>query len=74
MADLADLAKEREEANREAALAAFRARARPTGESAYFCRSCGERIPDERRAAVPGTNHCTFCAQQITAASPHSIR
>ena len=66
MADIADLAKDRDDANREAALAAFHSRPRLQGESAYFCRCCGDRIPDERRAAALGTNHCTFCAQQLT--------
>jgi phage/conjugal plasmid C-4 type zinc finger TraR family protein len=66
MADICDEAQEREETNRQDALAATRRRLKPTGESAYFCHSCGERIPDQRRAAVPGTKHCVFCTQQLT--------
>jgi phage/conjugal plasmid C-4 type zinc finger TraR family protein len=65
MPDVADLASEREDWNREAALDAFRHRPKPSGESAYFCNSCGERIPDARRLAVPGTNVCGFCAMQL---------
>jgi len=66
MPDFADEAKVREEAELEAALTAFKARPKPSGESAYFCRSCGERIEDGRREAVPGTNVCGFCARQLT--------
>lgn len=66
MADAGDEASEREERDRQASIAAFRSRPRPSGESAYFCRSCGKGIPDERRAAVPGTNVCGFCARHLT--------
>ncbi len=66
MADTGDLAAEREAVIREAALAASRRRRNATGDSAYFCRSCGERIPDGRREAVPGTNVCGFCARQLS--------
>lgn len=67
MADVADLAAEAEAKHRAAALAA-RNRPKSTGESAYFCSSCGERIPDARREAVPGTNVCGFCARHLTGA------
>lgn len=35
----------------------------PTMESAQWCRmpGCGERIPDARRAAVPGVQFCAEC-------------
>ena len=68
MADVIDAASDREEADRAAALAAVRNRPKPAAESAYFCKSCGERIPDARREAVPGTNVCGFCARQLTGA------
>jgi len=66
--DIGDLAAEREEGFRAAALAAVRNRPKTAGASAYFCHSCGERIPDARREAVPGTNVCGFCARQLTGA------
>ena len=68
MADIVDHASERETTDRAAALAAVRDRPRPTGASAYLCNSCGERIPDARRAAVPGTNVCGFCARHLVGA------
>jgi len=64
MPDIADRAQESETAEREAAIAAFRDRPKPAGESAYFCASCGDRIPDDRRNAVT-TDLCAFCATQI---------
>jgi len=64
--DFVDHAAEREQADRDDALARHRARPRPAGDSAYSCRSCGERIPEARRQAVPGTNVCGFCARQLT--------
>ena len=67
MADEADLASEREEWHRAAALAAP-CHPRPAVESPVFCMSCGERIPDARRASIPGTNVCGLCARQLT---PH---
>ena len=33
--------------------------------SAYECEECGEAIPEERRAAVPGCRCCTACQQEI---------
>lgn len=29
------------------------------------CVDCEERIPDARKAAIPETEHCTFCADQL---------
>jgi len=66
VSDFADEAKVREEAELAAVLTAFKARPKPSGVSAYFCRSCGERIEEKRRDAVPGTNVCAFCARQLT--------
>lgn len=34
--------------------------------SAMVCATCGDRIPDLRRRAVPGTQHCVHCAAHIT--------
>lgn len=65
MADSADHSKAYQDRFVADALARHRARPRPAVESAYFCRCCGERIPDERREAVPGTQDCTFCASQL---------
>lgn len=42
------------------AVAAARARM-PQGESAQYCRICGEDIPEKRREAVPGVQTCVQC-------------
>lgn len=34
------------------------------GESAKWCESCGEPIPDGRRMAVPGCRLCVTCQAQ----------
>lgn len=60
MADVAALAQEAEERHRATSLAA---RPRPAaGASAHHCGSCGEPIPEARRAAMPGCRLCAFCA------------
>lgn len=61
--DLADLAQEREERLRAAALSAAR-RAPAQRDSARNCISCGEAIPEKRRTAVPGVQTCAFCQSQ----------
>ncbi len=39
-----------------------RARSRlPAGESLESCAECGEQIPPERRAALPGVRLCVNC-------------
>lgn len=34
------------------------------GESLSECAECGDEIPEGRRAAVPGVQHCVSCAQR----------
>ncbi|WP_437881045.1 TraR/DksA family transcriptional regulator [Pseudomonas sp. LRF_L74] len=62
MADLLDLASEREENLRQGAL-----RLRQTTPaytlSAEFCEDCGGPIPGARRVAVPGCQTCIDCQQ-----------
>lgn len=36
----------------------------PRGESLFFCEECGERIPEARRAALPGVRLCVDCRQE----------
>jgi phage/conjugal plasmid C-4 type zinc finger TraR family protein len=40
----------------------------PAGRSARFCEECGERIPDARRRALPGTRTCVPCQSARDAA------
>lgn len=35
------------------------------GESLSECAECGDEIPEGRRVAVPGVQHCVSCAQLI---------
>ncbi len=67
MSDAGDLAQERETSMRDVALEAHRRRLRPPErDSARLCRSCGDAIEEGRRAAVPGTQICAWCARQIS--------
>ncbi len=66
--DLLDRAQQSEEQQRAAALEAQAARAGVrAGDwrklSSKWCGSgdCGERIPDERRRAIPGVEFCVEC-------------
>lgn len=40
-------------------------RAMPKGESAEFCDECGNVIPQARRLAVPGVQHCVGCQSEL---------
>lgn len=61
MADSIDMAQRREQ--EYLAISINNARARNTGPAAFFCGSCGESIPSERRNAVPGVQHCITCQE-----------
>ncbi len=37
----------------------------PSGESAHECIECGEPIPPERRAALPGVQLCISCQEEV---------
>ncbi len=34
-------------------------------EPSMLCSSCGEKIPEGRLKAVPGTRYCTVCAEEV---------
>jgi RNA polymerase-binding transcription factor DksA len=34
---------------------------RRSGISGYRCEACGDAIPEDRRQAEPGTEHCAEC-------------
>jgi phage/conjugal plasmid C-4 type zinc finger TraR family protein len=50
----------------------------PTGESATYCESCGDRIPEARRGALPGVRLCVTCQedhdQQANQKQPYNRR
>ncbi len=70
--DLHDQATEAEELHRERALAQLLAKFGQTSpadwetKSAKWCTDaqCGERIPDERRRAIPGVKFCVECQER----------
>ena len=69
--DVHDQATEAEELHRERALQAQMARAPAIpadweAKSAKWCTDaqCGERIPDERRRAIPGVKFCVECQER----------
>lgn len=66
MADDIDTANARSELEREQVIAS---RVRYVGTSAFFCGSCGDPIPFARRKAIPGTEHCTPCADALERAA-----
>lgn len=63
MADIIDTAAEIEELQRNAALSAHRVN--HNAVSAEHCEECGEGIPAQRRAAVPGCQTCADCQSLI---------
>ena len=40
-------------------------RSLPTGISAELCDECGNPIPEARRLAVPGIQHCVSCQTEL---------
>ena len=66
MPDIYDQAAEIEQMQRQIALdAQAAAYAAQPAVSAYEFEECGEAIPEQRRAAVPGCCCCTACQQEI---------
>ncbi len=68
MPDMLDIAAEIEAADREGAIRdVVRRAARPAKDwrklSSLYCVDvhCGERIPDDRRRAIPGVKYCAEC-------------
>lgn len=58
MADDADMANDEGLFSLSVALAG---RVQYRGESAHFCIDCDERIPEARRANLPGVQTCVSC-------------
>lgn len=69
MADSMDLVQQRvqEELARNLANATHR----PAGASEFFCLTCGEEIPEQRRRALPGVSLCVTCKQISELKSVH---
>lgn len=69
MTDIFERARDREEEIRQDAL---RDQARRAGfigktvdDSATLCQMCSDRIPEERRHALPGVQTCIDCQREI---------
>ncbi|EJT8813635.1 TraR/DksA family transcriptional regulator [Escherichia coli] len=63
MSDIIDTAAEIEELQRNAALSAHRINRNAV--SAEHCAECDEKIPEPRRAAVPGCKTCSSYQEEI---------
>lgn len=63
MPDLFDQAQELEELWREHSIE--KARWHGAQCSATECERCGEGIPQQRRAALPGVRTCVLCAAEL---------
>ncbi|MBI2382338.1 MAG: TraR/DksA C4-type zinc finger protein [Gammaproteobacteria bacterium] len=64
MTDRFDIAQERDQLHRDAALAHYQAsRPKTQGESRADCAECGEPIPEARRIAVKGCALCRDCQE-----------
>lgn len=61
MADVMDIAQQREQAERERLI--NNARRRITAPSRLLCEACDAPIPEARRAALPGVAVCVTCQQ-----------
>lgn len=71
--DVADLAQDND--FNEAALVAHRSGLqRRSGVSAYRCEECGDAIPEDRRQAEPGTEHCIECMTTLEHLSKRGTR
>ena len=71
--DVADLAQDND--FNEAALRAHRSGLqRRSGVSAYRCEECGDAIPENRRQAEPGTEHCIECKTTLEQLSKRGMR
>lgn len=71
--DVADLANDNDFT--EAALLAHNSGLqRRSGPSAYRCEECGDAIPEGRRQAEPGTEHCVECKTTLEHLAKRGLR
>ncbi|MFV0626147.1 MAG: TraR/DksA C4-type zinc finger protein [Alphaproteobacteria bacterium] len=65
MVDVADIATEQIELNKEFSIRNFRKNLMHHKKSQKFCLECGEEIPLARRNAVAGCEYCIDCQLEI---------
>lgn len=68
MADAADIANDIEQERINRILSNRRATNRQV--SAIECEECGDKIPEQRRLALPGVSTCVFC-QELSEETAH---
>ncbi|MBA1271709.1 MULTISPECIES: TraR/DksA C4-type zinc finger protein [Pseudomonas] len=71
--DVADIAGEND-FSEEALLAHQSGVQRRSGPSAYRCDECGDSIPEARRQAEPGTEHCVDCKTTLEHLAKRGLR
>lgn len=69
MADVMDLAQQREQEDRERHIS--HARSRIAAPSCFLCEECDAPIPEARRAAISGVALCVTCQQIAELKSKH---
>lgn len=71
--DVADLAQDNDftEAAQRAHQSGLQRR---SGVSAYRCDECGDAIPEDRRQAEPGTEHCIECKTTLEHLQQRGLR
>ena len=67
MADIADRANDRMQADLDRAIKAARGVSPAKVESADDCQECGECIPSARQIAIPGVQNCVDCQELVEA-------
>ena len=65
--DELDLAQQHETQARDFAISAIRQASHTDLPSLLSCIECGEEIPEKRRQAIPGVQHCITCQRALEA-------
>lgn len=63
--DDADIAQAAADQHMKVAMENIRQSIPRGGESNKWCEDCGDRIPEKRRAAVPGCTRCVRCQTEF---------
>lgn len=63
--DEIDLAQRHETQARDFTIAAIREASHTDLPSRLFCIECEEEIPEKRRQAIPGVQHCVDCQRAL---------
>lgn len=72
--DVVDLCSELNDFTEAALEAHLSGNQQCSGPSAYRCEECGDAIPEARRQAQPGTQHCAPCKSALENLSKRGLR